>query len=91
MVVAMVVHANQSSRMDNIYNVGSSLRNPINFSMLHRFSYQYFTKSPLIDKDGKPIKIGKGTALGNMAIFRICMFVRFLVPLKVCSLLPMLP
>ena len=86
MIVAMVAHASQYTSMDNIYHVGSSLRNPINFSVVHNLSYQYFTKNPLINKDGKPIKVVKATILTNMATFWIYMLICFLLPLKVCSI-----
>ncbi|XP_062090581.1 probable fatty acyl-CoA reductase 4 [Humulus lupulus] len=91
MIVAMVAHANQcfskSTKNNNIYHVGSSLRNPISFSMLHQFSYSYFTKNPLISMDGKPIKITKGTVLSNMPTFRIYMLIRYLLPLQMLQLL----
>ncbi|PON76844.1 Fatty acyl-CoA reductase [Parasponia andersonii] len=86
MTVAMVAHANLTSSINNIFHVGFSLRNPITFSMVHQFSYQHFTKNPLI-KHGKPIKISKCTILANMPTFRIYVLIRFLLPLKILQVL----
>ncbi|KAF4367182.1 probable fatty acyl-CoA reductase 4 [Cannabis sativa] len=98
MIVAMVAHANQcpsrtsnnnnnNNNYNNIYHVGSSLRNPVNFSSLRQFSYSYFTKNPLINMDGKPIIISKGIVFSNMAIFRIYMLLCYLIPLQILQLL----
>ncbi|KAL5583199.1 hypothetical protein UlMin_015641 [Ulmus minor] len=87
MIVAMVAHVNQHSSEMNIFHVGSSLRNPINFSMIHRFIYQYFVENPMLDKDEKPIKVVKGTVLNSMSTFRLFMAIRFVLPLKMLELM----
>ena len=84
MVVAIVAHANDQSSNMVIYHVGSSLRNPINFAWVHRLSYNYFIENPLANKQGKPVKVVKGTVFTNMATFRLYMVMRVLLPLKVC-------
>ncbi|KAH7542031.1 hypothetical protein FEM48_Zijuj02G0030300 [Ziziphus jujuba var. spinosa] len=82
MIVAMVAdHGNKSS--GKIYQVGSSLKNPIKTKMVRNFLFQYFVENPLINKDGKPIKVRIGTALPNMPSFRIYMLIRFMIPLKI--------
>ena len=83
MLVAMMAHANQPS--DIIYHVGSSVSNPIRYLNLVDYSLRYFTAKPWINKDGKPIKVGKVTILSNMASFRRYMFIRYLLLLKVTS------
>ncbi|KAL5583152.1 hypothetical protein UlMin_015594 [Ulmus minor] len=86
MIVSMVNHANQYNSGMNIYHVGSSLRNPINFSMIHGYSYRCFTEKPLANKDGTPIKVVKGLVLPNVATFRVFLAIRFVLPLKILQL-----
>ena len=57
MLVAMMAHANQHI----IYHVGSSVSNPIRYHNFLDYSLRYFTTKPWINKDGKPIKVGKVT------------------------------
>lgn len=80
-LATMVAHANQSS--DIIYHVGSSVRNPIRYHNLKDYTFRYFTAKPWINRDGKPIKVGKVTIFSNMASFHRYMFIRYLFPLKV--------
>jgi fatty acyl-CoA reductase len=87
MIVAMVARANQSSEI--ILHVGSSWRNPIKLSSFRNFIRPYFTENPLVSKNGKSIKVGKGILLNSMAIFCAYMVIRYILPLKVClSLIP---
>ncbi|KAL3565496.1 hypothetical protein D5086_033542 [Populus alba] len=83
LIVAMLEYANQSTTSEIIYHVGSSLRNPFKFSNLNELFFLYFTQNPLIDKEGKPIKVGEVTAFSSMASFRIYMAIRYSLPLKV--------
>jgi fatty acyl-CoA reductase len=83
LIMAMVEYANRSTTSEIIYHVGSSLRNPFKFSNFQELSFRYFVQNPLIDKDGKPIKVGEITALSSMASFRIYMAIRYSLPLKV--------
>lgn len=82
-VTMMMAHANQSCD-DAIYHVGSSLRNPMNSLNVHNFSHHYFTKNPLIDRNGKPTKTRKLLILSTMSRFRLYMKIRYSLPLKVC-------
>ena len=83
MLVAMVAHANQPS--DIIYHLGSSVVNPVMYLNLRDYSVRYFTEKPWINRDGKPVKVGKFTILRNMDSFRKYMYIRYLLPLKVTS------
>lgn len=83
MVVGMVSHANQPR--DSIYQLGSSIANPITYQNLHEYGFRYFTAKPCIDKEGNPIKVGNVTVLDNMAAFQRYMFIRYILPLKVIS------
>lgn len=80
-LVAMVAHADHPN--DTIYHVGSSVRNPVRYQNLQDYGLQYFTAKPWINKDGKPIKVGKITMLNSMSSFRRYMFIRYLLLLKV--------
>lgn len=82
MTVAMVAHANQWTTKTPIYQVGSSVRNPIRFTLLHELGHDYFTKHPWIDKEGKPVIVGKVKVLGSMASFRRYISIYYILPLK---------
>ncbi|KAM7275230.1 hypothetical protein ACFE04_017096 [Oxalis oulophora] len=79
-LVAMVAHSKQPS--DAIYQIGSSLRNPMTNGDLKDYGYIYFTKKPYIDKEGKAVKVGTVTVFDTMAKFRRYMAIRYLLPLK---------
>ncbi|XP_057479965.1 fatty acyl-CoA reductase 3-like isoform X1 [Actinidia eriantha] len=85
MMVAMVAHANQIATADSnniIYQVGSSVSNPINFTCIQDCCLLYFTKHPWIGNEGKPVKVGKVTVLNSMASFHRYMTIHYLLPLK---------
>ncbi|KAF7805696.1 Fatty acyl-CoA reductase 3 [Senna tora] len=81
MLVAMVGHAKEGNDY-SIYHVGSSVRNPLRYENLQEYGFKYFTAKPWINKDGKPIKVGKCRVLNNMDSFRRYMFIRYLLLLK---------
>ncbi|KAG6763074.1 hypothetical protein POTOM_033606 [Populus tomentosa] len=83
-IVAMVARAKQHSEI--IYHLGSSFRNPVNFSNLHDFSFRYFIEHPWINKEGESVKVGKGIVLTSMPKFYTYMAIRFLLPLKALQL-----
>ncbi|TQD73638.1 hypothetical protein C1H46_040827 [Malus baccata] len=79
-LAAMAAHANQPGEV--IYQVGSSMRNPLRYSNLHDYGFRFFTKKPWINKDGTPVKVGKVKVMGSMASFHRYMTVRYLLFLK---------
>ncbi|GAV74086.1 Sterile domain-containing protein/NAD_binding_4 domain-containing protein [Cephalotus follicularis] len=79
-IVAMVAHAKHPSRA--IYHVGSSARNPMTYNDLQDCGLHYFTMKPWINKEGKPVKVGKVKMLNSMASFHRYMAIRYLVVLK---------
>lgn len=81
MIVAIVAHANQPGQV--IYQVGSSIKNPIRYSNLQDYGFRYFTKNPWINKDGQAVKVGKITVLSTMDSFHRYMAFRYLLLLKV--------
>ncbi|KAF5183802.1 Fatty acyl-coa reductase [Thalictrum thalictroides] len=88
MIVAMVTHANQTSQF--IYHVASSLRNPFNPNVLTDYVFNYFSKNPVISKDGKPIKVKRPIILTSMDTFVTHMTVHYILPLKVFEFLNLL-
>ncbi|XP_077230984.1 alcohol-forming fatty acyl-CoA reductase-like [Tasmannia lanceolata] len=80
MMVSMVAHSNQPSLF--IYQIGSSVRNPLCISMLIDSAYHYFSKNPCITNDGKPIRVSTLTIFNTMASFRRYMTLRYKIPLK---------
>lgn len=80
-LVAIVAHANHPNN-DAIYHVGSSIRRPLMYSDLQEFGFRHFKAKPYINKDGKPVKVGKVTVFSNMDSFSRFMFIRYLLMLK---------
>ncbi|KAI3706477.1 hypothetical protein L6452_24255 [Arctium lappa] len=82
MFVAMAAHINQPYS-NTIYHVGSSMSNPFTVSRFRNCILDYFAKHPLINKQGKPIKIGKKIKLlSSMSSFYRYMDIRYKIPLK---------
>ncbi|XVF46889.1 hypothetical protein PTKIN_Ptkin03bG0064400 [Pterospermum kingtungense] len=81
MIVAMVAHATHQPS-ESIYHVGSSVRSPIRYSNLQEYGFRYFTKKPWINKDGKPVIVGKITIMDSMDSFHRYMAVRYKLLLK---------
>ncbi|KAG2674465.1 hypothetical protein I3843_13G121400 [Carya illinoinensis] len=83
MIVAMVAHANQPAYdHDMIYQVGSSMSNPLRNEKLPDVGFRYFSKTPWINKDGKAVKVGKIMMLSDMDSFHRYLAIRYLLPLK---------
>ena len=82
MIVTMIAHASQQPS-EAIYQVGSSMRNPVKYCNLQDYGFRYFSKKPWINKDGKPVIVGKIAVMNNMASFHRYMAVRYLLLLKV--------
>ncbi|KAI4313488.1 hypothetical protein L6164_026466 [Bauhinia variegata] len=80
-IMAMVANANQC--YDNIYHVGSSIRNPLRYINLSDYAHKYFTEKPWMDKDRKPVKVNGRITYLDMASFQRYMFIHYLLPLKV--------
>ncbi|KAF5193384.1 Fatty acyl-coa reductase [Thalictrum thalictroides] len=80
MIAAMVTHANQPNEF--VYQVGSSLGNPIKCTTFRDLAYRYFSKNPWIDKDGKRVIVTRPILFTTAASFQRYMAVRYLLPLK---------
>ncbi|KAL1544483.1 alcohol-forming fatty acyl-CoA reductase [Salvia divinorum] len=79
-VVAMVAHADQAN--ESVYHVGSSVSNPVEYASLQSYGLRYFSAHPWIDKNGKPVVVGKITVFNTMESFQRYMRLRYLLPLK---------
>ncbi|KAJ4828045.1 hypothetical protein Tsubulata_028115 [Turnera subulata] len=82
MLVAMVAHANQQQSDQAIYQVGSSVRNPMRNGDLQEYGFAYFSAKPWIGKDGKPVIVKKVKVLGSMPSFHKYMALRYMLPLQ---------
>ncbi|CAN0916731.1 Fatty acyl-CoA reductase 3 [Linum grandiflorum] len=81
-LVAMVAHANHPLSEPIIYQIGSSVRNPMKYGELQEYGFHYFTQKPWVDKDGNPVRVGKIKVLASMDSFRRYMALRYLLALK---------
>ncbi|XP_026387272.1 fatty acyl-CoA reductase 3-like isoform X2 [Papaver somniferum] len=85
-IVAMVVHANLHKSSTNnqfIYQVCSSKADHVNSDRVMNSVYKYFSKNPLIGKNGKPIQAVNPVRFPTMNSFRRYVFFKCELPLKV--------
>lgn len=82
MIAAATANSGETG-IQAIYHVGSSCQNPITFGQLHDINARYFTKRPLVGRNGSPIIVSKGTILSTMAQFSLYMTLRYKLPLQV--------
>lgn len=82
MIVAIVAHASNQTSESTIYQVGSSMRNPVRYCNLQEFGFRYFSKKPWINKDGKPVIVSKMRVMDSMASFHRYMELRYMLLLK---------
>ncbi|KAK6138178.1 hypothetical protein DH2020_028062 [Rehmannia glutinosa] len=80
MIVSMVAHANQPQ--ETIYHIGSSVSNPLEFASIQDYGQRYFSKHPWINKEGRPVIVGKVKVLNSMESFRRYLEIHYLLPLK---------
>ena len=83
-IVAMEAHANKTGD-PVIYHIGSSVRNPVKLRVVHDISFQYFTKHPWINTDGKPIIVSHVKVLDSIHSFKGYLTLHYLLPLKVST------
>lgn len=84
MIVAMVAaHAGREPKEEVVYQVGSSVGNPVRYANIQDYGLRYFTKNPWVNKDGKAVKVGKIKVLSNMASFHRYFAIRYLILLRV--------
>ncbi|KAK4764251.1 hypothetical protein SAY87_013689 [Trapa incisa] len=83
-IAAMVANAGRSGRplKEKIYQVGSSLRNPVRYCQVQQSTNHYFSRNPWINKEGKAVIVGKIKILSSMASFQRHMALRYMLLLK---------
>ncbi|XP_068496324.1 fatty acyl-CoA reductase 1-like isoform X2 [Phaseolus vulgaris] len=84
MMTTIVACSNQTPE-NFIYHISSSLRNPFRIVDARDYSYYYFIKFALENKNGKPIIVPKPTLISSRAVFDIYMTLRYVFPLKVLN------
>ncbi|KAG9455057.1 hypothetical protein H6P81_007961 [Aristolochia fimbriata] len=85
MLVSIAAHLNQTADMP--YHIGSSVRNPVQYSTMETCSIRYFTARPQIGSDGKPIIPREVPVFTDMESFRRYMTLRYKLPLQGLGLL----
>ncbi|KAJ0266578.1 Fatty acyl-CoA reductase 1 [Hirschfeldia incana] len=86
MIAAATAHSGETG-IQNIYHVGSSFQNPVTFGQLHEITARYFTKKPLVARNGSPIIVSKGTILPTLVQFSLYMTLRYKLPLQILRLI----
>uniref|UniRef100_A0A1J3HA35 Fatty acyl-CoA reductase n=1 Tax=Noccaea caerulescens TaxID=107243 RepID=A0A1J3HA35_NOCCA len=86
MIAAGTAHSGETGTQA-IYHVGSSCQNPVTFGKLHDITARYFTKSPLVGRNGSPIIVSKGTILTTMGQFSLYMTLCYKLPLQILRLI----
>ncbi|KAL8479873.1 hypothetical protein ACS0TY_026715 [Phlomoides rotata] len=82
MIVAMVAHSKNEGGHESIYHIGTSVSNPLEFACLQDYGQRYFQKNPWINKEGRPVIVGKVKVLNSMDSFHRYLTLRYLLPLK---------
>ncbi|KMZ61425.1 Fatty acyl-CoA reductase [Zostera marina] len=80
MITSIAAHSNNPSQ--TIYHLSSSVRNPVNYSVLLDSCFRFFNAYPRHTKDGTIIKVKKIYKLDTMAKFRTYMRLKYKIPLE---------
>ncbi|KAL7084839.1 hypothetical protein ACP275_14G246600 [Erythranthe tilingii] len=89
MIAAIVAHANDDQGNITVYHVGSSVSNPFELGWLQDYGHRYFSKHPWINKEGRPVIVGKIKILNSMDAFHTYLAIHYLLPLKGLQLVNM--
>lgn len=81
---AMTKHAKSPGLQ--VYQVASSVVNPMTFNILADVALELFTKDPMLDRAGKPIKVKRMRFVQSMDAFNVYMWFVYQLPLLVCPL-----
>ena len=68
-----------------VYQVASSVVNPMTFNILADVALELFTKDPMVDRSGKPIKVRRMLFVQSMVAFNLYMWFVYQLPLLVRS------
>ncbi|KAF8046145.1 hypothetical protein N665_3994s0001 [Sinapis alba] len=86
MIATATAHSGETG-VQTIYHVGSSFQNPVTFGQLHESTARYFTKKPLVARNGSPIIVSKGTLLSTMGQFSLYITLCYKLPLLILRLI----
>ena len=81
LLAAMAKHARDPGLQ--VYQVASSVVNPMTFNILADVALELFTKDPMVDRSGKPIKVHRMRFVQSMAAFNLYMWFVYQLPLLV--------
>ncbi|KAE8779681.1 hypothetical protein D1007_47251 [Hordeum vulgare] len=79
-LVAMAVHWNEKGQI--IYNVCSALQNPLSGYVLEDACWDYFSKHPRVQEDGKPIQNKRPYVFKSFTLFRAYLILVCKLPLE---------
>ncbi|CAH1429769.1 unnamed protein product [Lactuca virosa] len=82
MIAAIMANTDQTSS-ETIYHIGSSVSNPLKYTIIQKCTYLYFTQHPWTKKDRKSIIVRECKVLKSMASFHRYITLRYLLPLQV--------
>lgn len=81
LLAAMAKHAKRPGLQ--VYQVASSVVNPMTFNILADVALELFTKDPMVDRTGKPIKVRRMRFVQSMDAFNLYMWCVYQLPLLV--------
>ncbi|XP_023753140.1 fatty acyl-CoA reductase 3 [Lactuca sativa] len=87
MIAAITAHANQP--YETIYHVGSSTSNPLKYKEIQKNAYNYFSKHPWINKDGKLVIVPEVKVLNSMSSFNRYFNLHYVLPLQAFQVMNM--
>ena len=65
-----------------VYHVGTSARNPIRFSEIFEYVYEYYRANPVLDRDGQPIDVARWQFPTVSRFARWCRY-RYQIPMAI--------
>lgn len=83
LLAAMTKHAQNPGLQ--VYQVASSVVNPMTFELLADVALELFTKDPMIDRAGQPVKLQRMRFVQSMTAFNLYLWFVYQLPLKARS------
>lgn len=86
LLAAMAKHAKRPGLQ--VYQVASSVVNPMTFNILADVALELFTKDPMVDRTGKPIKVKRMRFVQSMDAFNLYLWFVYQLPLQLSKIFP---
>ncbi|XP_024524209.1 fatty acyl-CoA reductase 2 [Selaginella moellendorffii] len=86
-LASMAKHAGKKGCL-NVYQVGSSVVNPLTFDKLAKYTYEHFRSQPFVDQKGNPVMIPKMTFITNKYTLFLYNYLQFNLPVLISRLFP---